>query len=370
MECIDSKPKWNDYYYDLNNLSKKIWDSLPESLRETQKTIKDYTPKPYGSKKTYSRDWSLYEKACSQEKLMFFKILKDAVDYLMIDYKYQGHGRPSAYHADIVKSLCIKTYSQYSSWIAESELKIAQTMGVIDEVYKRSTLNKYMQNKKVTEILNRLYKVIAYPLSEVEMYFAADATGISNKYGNVRWSKIRHTKQEFKKRREFSKLNIISGTKSNIICIARITKGTTHESPYLKEMLQEAAKDFNIKQVSADAGYLAKNNVKAIADIGAIPFIKPKKNTSIPRRGPISAWGAMLRLWKDNQILFSQHYNRRQNVESTIGALKIKFGNFCRSKKPESQKNEILCKIVCFNATILSKALLTYDLNTGFIATL
>lgn len=54
-------------------------------------------------------------------------------------------------------------------------------------------------------------------------------------------------------------------------------------------------------------------------------------------------------------------------MESTFGALKRKFGDFCRCKKPESQENEILCKIVCFNAAVLSEALLQYDLRKGFL---
>lgn len=363
---IKIKPKVYDQYGDLSKISREIYNTVEPAIK-TEK-VENYNPKPYGEKKNYPQNWSFYEKACSQEKLMFFKILKDAVDYLMIGYEYKGNGRPPAYYADIIKALCIRCYSNYSSWRAESELKIARAMGIIDDVYKRSTLNKYMQDKKVTELLHKLYKVLAEPLAEIEIYFAADATGLSNAYGNTRWMKIRHTKEEVQKKAEYSKLNIISGVKTNVICSAKVTYGTAHESPHFKPLLDDTAKIFNIKEVSADAGYLSKDNVKAISKIGAMPFIWPKKNVHITRFGPATPWNSMLRLWKENRMLFAQHYHRRSNVESTFGALKRKFGDFCRTKKIESQENEILCKVVCFNAAVLSEALLTYDLNTGFIA--
>ncbi len=356
-----------DQYEDLSKLSKQIYKNVNPAVRDVQARLTQYSPKPFGTKKTYSQDWPIYEKACSQEKLMFLKILKDAVDHLELDYHYKGNGRPCAYHGDILKSICIKAYHNYSWWRLESELKIARAMGIIEEVHKRSTLATYMQNPKITLLLHKLYKIIAEPLSQVEVYFAADATGISNKYGNQRWMNIRHTKQEEKHRREYSKLHVISGVKTNVICSAKVTKGHVHESPLFKPLLDDTAKIFNIKEISCDRGYLSRKNVKAIAGIGAVPFIMGKKNTSVPSRGTLSAWGGMLRLWKNHQMYFAERYHKRSNVEATFGALKRKYGDFCRSKKPESQEAEILAKIVCFNASILSESLLSYDLTGSFL---
>ena len=349
------------------NNSKK-WEN---KTVEVQEKLTPYAPKQFGTKKTYPQpNWSLYEKACSQEKLMFLRILKDAVDHLNIDYKYKGTGRPSVDYADIIKAMCIKSFNNYSSWRVESELKIARAMGVLDEIPRRSTLLKYMQDRRVTKLLDKLYKTIAQPLSSIELYFAADATGISNKYGNTRWMNIRHTNKEKNHRREYSKLNIISGCKSNIITSVRITKGTSHESPYFKSLLDDTARIFTVKEVMADAGYLSKDNVKAVAKLGATPFIKGKKNVYIATTGRGTAWYSMLSMWKHKQMFFAQHYARRSNVEATFGALKRKFGDFCRCKKPESQENEILARIVCFNASVLAEALLSYDLKGGFIDTL
>jgi len=352
-----------DVYPGLKKIADSIYRNVRPAVRDVQLKLTRYTPKPFGEKRTYSQDWHVYEKACSQEKLMFLKILKDSVDNLTIDQEYKGNGRPPAHYRDVIKSLCIKSYNNYSSWRTESELRIARAMGVIDYIPKRSTLIKYMQHPKVTSILHKLYKVIAEPLSHVEVFFAADATGISNKYGNTRWMKIRHTTKEGKHKREYSKLHIISGCKTNVICSARITRGSVHESPLFKTLLDDTARIFNVKEVSADAGYLSKDNVKAIAKVGASPYIMGKKNVNVPNTSN-NAWGLMLRLWKKHQMYFAEHYHKRSNVESTFGALKRKFGDFCRCKKPESQENEILSRIVCYNAVILAEALLNYNLPT------
>ncbi len=360
MEFIDTKE------IELWKISERIYKNIDNNIGDSQTKLNTYCPKSFGERKTYSQNWSVYSKACSQEKLMFLKILKDAVDYLDLDYEYKGNGRPPVFTGDILKCICIKAFHNYSWWRLESELRIAKAMGIIDTVPKKTTLANYAQNPKVISLLHKLYKIISEPLSQIEVYFAADATGISNAYGNTRWMNIRHTKEEIKHHREYSKLHIISGIKTNCICSAKITKGFAHESPHFKSLLDDTAKVFNIKEVSADAGYLSKDNVKAISRAGAVPYIMGKKNTNVPNKNTTSDWGMMLRLWKNHQMYFAEHYHKRSNVESTFGALKRKYGDFVRSKKDESQETEILAKIVCFNASVLAESLLNYDLKVPF----
>ena len=247
----------------------------------------------------YSQDWPLYDKANRREKLMFFRILKAAIEHLELKYAYAGNGRPRAFLSDVVKALCIKSYHGYSSWRCESELNIAKSMGIIDQVPKRATLNKYNKDPKVTAILQDLIGIIAEPLALVEITFAADATGISKSYGNSTWKKVRFTAAEEEKRRDYVKLHIITGCKTNVICVAKITKGTAHESPFLKELLQKTARTFKPQHVCADAGYLSHDNVNFIRyKLKAKPWIMPKSNSGASERGRMSAWNSVLHLEK------------------------------------------------------------------------
>ncbi|MGV8086656.1 MAG: transposase [Candidatus Woesearchaeota archaeon] len=124
---------------------------------------------------------------------------------------------------------------------------------------------------------------------------------------------------------------------------------------------------FNVREVYADAGYISKDNVNAVSKAGAIPFIDSRRNIHVPRKGKVTPWSAMLQLRNDNPKERYKHYGRRSTSESNFSAFKRKFVEYCRSKLPVSQKNEILAKIVCYNASILGKAMLKYDLNSGFL---
>jgi transposase len=247
---------------------------------------------------------------------------------------------------------------------------MAKAMGIINTIYKKSTLNKYMKDGKLTKYLHQLVQTIAEPLKDIEIYGSVDATGISNAYGRERWVNIRRTKKEKKSTRSYSKLHVMVGFKTGVITSVRVTTGNKNDSPYFKPLLDDTAKVFNLREISADAGYISRKNVKAAFNAGAAPFIMPRKGIHVPTVGTISPWIAMLRLWKYYQPEIAEHYHRRSKVESVFSAKKRKFGDFCRCKLVETQENEILCRVICYNAAVLSKALLTFDLKSGFIADL
>jgi len=50
---------------------------------------------------------------------------------------------------------------------------------------------------------------------------------------------------------------------------------------------------------------------------------------------------------------FDRHYYLRSNAESTFGTIKRKFGETIMSKNRVAQENELLCKIIAYNLTVL-----------------
>ena len=354
---------------ELRKLADHIYKHVRPRVKETQLTLGSYSEDETNSKSvSYSQSWSEYDQANRREKLMFLRIIKAATEELCIKYKYGGNGRPPAYYGDIVKSLLIKAYHNYSSWRTESELKICKAMGIIDDYPKRATINKYMADAKITAMLQDLLKLIAQPLASIETSFSADATGIKRSYGNSTWQKMRHTDEEPARRKDYVKLHIICGNQTNVICAAKITKGTSHESPYFQKLLLETAENFKPEHVCADAGYLSKSNVKFVRNkLKAKPWIMPKKNTSACTKGRMSAWNAMFYIYRQHRDFFAEHYHQRSNVESTFSSLKRKFGDYCRCKKSQTQENEILSKLVCYNACILAETLLLEELSVPFM---
>lgn len=360
--------------YDLLKKSRELLKSVNPAVKDKQQRlntfIDPYTPKPYGSKRTYPQDnWSLYAKSLGREKINSLAIINDGIDFLNIGYNYKGNGRPPADLNEIAKALVIGSYNNFSSWKIESELDLVMSaMGILDRIPAKSTLNKYRKDPALTPILEKLCKLIAEPLAPLEDTFIVDASGISNSYGNKKWREIRHKRKEQKERRKFSKIHIMIGAKTKIISAVMITEGYQNENRTLIPLLNETAKIFkNRQKVLADAGYLSKANAKAIADTGAVPYIRTKKNVHIPMKGITSAYGNMLREQKINPTIFDRIYNKRAVVEAVFSSFKRTRTSFCRSKYLVSQRNELLAKVVCHNASILSRMLLRHNLKCKFL---
>ena len=58
---------------------------------------------------------------------------------------------------------------------------------------------------------------------------------------------------------------------------------------------------------------------------------------------------------------FMSHYHLRSNVEATNMAIKTKLGDCLKNKNFVSQTNELLCKLIAYNITVLISAM--YELN-------
>jgi len=360
-----------DLYEDLTkeaewiykNVNPPIKTSFTNDRKDIQEEITSFFPK---EQKKYTQNWKTYYQTCRNQKQLFFQILKDASDYLDVQQEYNGNGRPAVKFPDIIKSLVIKSNFNLSSWGIESELKYALSSGLIDNLYKKTSITKYLNSPLTTKYLHELYKIIALPVIPLEIggQYATDASGISHLFKNKKWVEVRLEKQEHK---TFSKLHVIIGTLTGTVITAKVTEGRKHESPLLPELLDEASQVAKMKEVSADSGYLSRKNCDAIASVGAKPFIKPKKNVKSLNLGSSGSWGEMIRFWKQFQPLFATHYHRRSNVEAFFGSLKKKWMDYCRCKLPVAQENEILSKIVCYNIWILSQALFSSDIQPVFM---
>jgi hypothetical protein len=119
----------------------------------------------------------------------------------------------------------------------------------------------------------------------------------------------------------------------------------------------------NLDEVSADRAYLSNENLTAIEDAGASPFVPFKVNS---QGEGSAAWRKMLGCFMYRQDEFQAHYHLRSNAESVFSAIKRKFGGAVRSKKYAAQTNEILCKILCYNLSILAQAMRALGIAPSF----
>jgi transposase len=116
----------------------------------------------------------------------------------------------------------------------------------------------------------------------------------------------------------------------------------------MPELVNATAKNFTVKEVPADKGYLSAENVDAIAAVGGEAFIAPKITTTGAAGG---LFEKMFLYYQYRREEFLKHYHQRSNVESTFSAVKRKFGDNVRSRTDTAKVNEVLCKLICFNLT-------------------
>jgi transposase len=105
-----------------------------------------------------------------------------------------------------------------------------------------------------------------------------------------------------------------------------------------------------MQEVTADKGYLSRENVAAIQWVGATPYIPMKINSK--SRGA-EAWKKMWHLYNFKKDEFAAHYHARSNAETVFSQIKRKFGGAVRSKLFQAQVNEVLCKVLCHNLSML-----------------
>ena len=343
----------------LEELAVSLIRSYDGKKFDKQELLNHWLPPPEREEKRYTQDWPLYNAAQTKEKLLFLKLLDDATESIREPAALTSNGRPAEDRYDIAKALAIKSWSNLSSRRTIAELQITKQLGYIDAVPHFNTLTNYLRDPVITLILHRLYPALAEPVKQIETHFAPDGTGFSVS-SRKHWVDVRLEKSE---QRDFCKLHAMCGVRTHVVARALVSEGTCNDSPLYGELLTETAKIFTVREVSADAGYLSRQNVQLTADAGAKPYIHPKKNTRPVAKGHYPAWNNMIWLWRTHQAAFLQAYHQRSNVESGFSSIKRKFGSSVRSKDFIGQQNEVLLKVVCHNASMLTHALLQFNIS-------
>jgi len=129
--------------------------------------------------------------------------------------------------------------------------------------------------------------------------------------------------------------------------------------------LRNLSKNFNPREISADKAYSAHRILRIIEKMDAQPFI-PFRITTNPSKKSPEIWKRLFKYFQENQEEFNQHYHRRSNVETTFYMVKSRLGEFLRSKRHTSQKNELMMKFICHNICCLVQEIYENDIHVNF----
>lgn len=166
-------------------------------------------------------------------------------------------------------------------------------------------------------------------------------------------------------RRLYKKAHLTSQVKTNVISAVDITPGYWADSPQFEEQMKTTAKNFKMREVSADLAYSSRRNLKVVADLGAIPYIPFKKGSVKNARGCF-IWSRMWELFEKHQDEFMEHYHKRSNAESVFSMIKRKFGIHLYSKSDIGQINELLCRVLAHNICVLIHEMFELDIKLDY----
>ena len=305
--------------------------------------------------------WTAYNLAQTNEQELFGTLLRE----LCADAPQppQGKGRPRLPVPDMLFAIGLKVYGTMSGRRAMTDFRNAQADGLLSTCPSFSAAFRYMENPAVTPVLKSLIEQSALPLRAVEVDFAADASGFSTSVYD-RWFDHKWGKE--KKQARFLKAHIMCGVNTKIVTAVEVTEANVHDSPPFAGLVAKTAESFNMNEVSADRAYLARKNLKAVVDAGAVPFIPFKINSKPEHTHGDSLWAKTYHYFSLFREEFMDHYHKRSNVETAFSMIKAKFGSAVRSKTPVAQMNEVLVKILCHNICVLIQAMYVLGVEPDF----
>ena len=392
-----TRGKGGDYYYTVKPDTLKPYCSCPdfEARQQTCKHLfavsftiqREYTDdgqtqtmtETVTVRKTYKQEWSAYNAAQVNEKDQFQSLLRELCKG--VGEPSQTIGRKRLPFEEMLFATCFKVYSTVSQRRFMSDLRDAHAKGYISKVPHFNSISNYLESEVLTPYLEMLIEESSLPLRAIESDFAVDSSGFST-CRFVQWVDAKYTNQSLMTKRDWVKVHLMCGVKTNIVTSVKITDRFAGDSPQFKELVDSTAKNFVMQEVSADKAYLSAANLQTVIDHAAMPYI-PFKANSKPNwglgtqqqhnenarwRAKTTLWRRMYHYYEYNQSWFMQQYHKRSNVESTFSMIKAKFGDSLRSKTKTAQINEALCKILAHNLCCLIQSMFELNIKPEFWA--
>jgi transposase len=311
------------------------------------------------TRQTYTQNWPAYNAAQTAEKATVQVLLRGLCDAIETP-AHAGRGPKPIPMSDVVFGLVSKVYTTVSGRRASTDIKACETAGHISRAAAYNTLFTHLAKPEMTGILTRLIEQSAAPLAGVETDFAIDSTGFGTAIYR-RWYDAKYGREM--KESTWLKAHACVGVVTNIVTAVTVTDSNGADYPQLPALVETTGQRFTMAEVSADKAYLGNTNLTAIEAAGAVPFIPFKTNS---KQAGSPAWRRMHAMFVLREEDFLAAYHKRSNVETTFSAIKRKFGGAVRSKTFTAQRNEILCKVLCHNLSVLVHAIHELGIDPTF----
>lgn len=312
--------------------------------------------------KTYHRDWSAYNTSQVEELNIVVSLIRSMVDSLDIrelsDFQRRV-GRSAVQTRDILKCCLLQQYMGLSDRRLEAWLWLLKEKLGLEEVPSFSTVCKHANDPELKDYYEQLLEKTNEPVKDLEHNFSTDASGFGTK-NQIPWMSVRTSKTT---RKDYVKGHFTIGRIFKLVSAVTVTKGRAGDSPQLPEHVKKTTSIFTkIYSWSLDSAYLARKNCNLLWNHKILPFIKPKSNSTINKKGSI-AWRWMMELFRSLREVFDVFYHGRSISETANSTMKRLMNPVLRKKSLTGQVNEVLAKTVVYNLICLTRAVFTTKIN-------
>jgi transposase len=311
------------------------------------------------TRKTYKQDWPAYNAAQCEEKARVAMLLRQLCDGIN-NPPHPGRGPKPVALSDAIYGMTMKVYTTFSGRRASTDIRECADAGHLSRALSYNALFDCFGNPEMAPLLKALIADSAAPLASVESRFAVDSTGFGTSVYR-RWHDAKYGREM--KEHQWLKAHAIVGVHTNIVTAVNVTDSSGADSPEFAALVASTDRRFNMAEVSADKAYLSHDNLAAVETVGAVPYVPFKVNS---QGEGSAAWRRMWGLFTYRSDEFMAHYHARSNVESTFSAIKRKLGGAVRSKTFVAQVNEVLCKTLAFNLTMIVHAIHELGIEPAF----
>ncbi len=330
-------------------LNQLIDDLKEKDTGELRKRFK-YQSKEHVS----SIDWTAYNQAQLEELdnqlVLIRNMVEEAASRIHHVIDRQGsEGRPPKNASDKAKAILVQQYFMATDRFCASLLWFLREKLDIRERLAPKDIERAYDDPDTSAILMEVFRMTSEPVSGKETTFSIDGTGLPTSIKQ----NYESDKGDDSKRAVYDMLIGMVGINTKLFSAVEMA-GPGSESPYLIPLLEQTGELYDrIDEVLADAGYLSRENCTAIANIGAIPYIFPKKRITLKQRKSV-AWREMLLALIEDPQEWLREYHKRSIHESVYSVWKRKFLRPLARENAGRRKIEAFGRVVCYNIRRLS----------------
>lgn len=276
---------------------------------------------PYEARRPQRRDWIAYDDAQIHEIHDTLCSIRDAVDAAPNPPPQRGRGRPREYDPkDLAKVLLAQQYFEAANRPAQGcALLFKEKLG-LGRVPHNKRIEHAYNDPDVRFVLDAVFAGSTAPARQDTHTVTLDGTGLPRST-KANWEQEKEDNTTAEARRRRFDGSVIMAALPSFLATAHtpLVVGFQNEAPTLETLLTQTARLLGGKltgiNVTGDAAFPSRAHCALISDLGATPFLFPKRNFTLAPKGS-KAWRAMLDGFLDNTQEWLHAYHVRSASEA------------------------------------------------------